>query len=258
MRASLMIWFDPTAVSTQQSGSGQFPEARERLSAYGFDVVCCQTPNQVGDALAASQHDDHLPPNRMVILLGAFPENCTVAQYVRGVAPQAGIVALVPNYQEDTQLFAYQAGIDAFLVPQAAVTLFSAVVFSVVRRLAPGVGVAAAMAPESAATASDQAWRFAEHAWALISPQGKRVPLTTTERAFLLTLTGQPERCASHEELFRSLKSGGEQADADYGRERLSVMVSRMRRKFQAHALELPVKSLHGTGYMFFGEFSTL
>ena len=87
-----------------------------------------------------------------------------------------------------------------------------------------------------------------------MSPDGKRVRLTSSERGFILTIVQQPDMCASHDVLIDHLWPDAQNAKGG-GRERMNVMMSRLRQKFKRKGLELPIRALHGNGYMFYGPF---
>jgi DNA-binding response OmpR family regulator len=94
-------------------------------------------------------------------------------------------------------------------------------------------------------------WRLDEQAWVLVDPAGMRVPLTTGERAFMLTLFNAPERRAKHADLIAAIDAGSASASHATSRARLGVLVGRMRQKFTQHGSALPLKSVHRWGYMF-------
>lgn len=250
MSLPLILWYEPKDTPAQVSEQ-DLAACCTTLGAAGFERVSCKSASQLlskaalmAQKRAVDAEDGR--PRMFAVLCGLLAENAALAHLLRADFPKMGIAAFVPNLHEDTQLLALQSGIDMYFTPDASDRLLVAGVFALLRRMA---GSEAAVPLFNA----QPTWRFAENAWKLVSPEGQEVPLTTTERAFMLALASSNERSATHEQL---LKAAGSflATEADGAkRERLSVLVSRMRRKFQARNLDLPVRSLHGSGYMFVG-----
>lgn len=94
-------------------------------------------------------------------------------------------------------------------------------------------------------------WQFIDKNWALRCPDGQSIALTTGERAFLSILLSAPFQQATHAQLIDAVNAAYKQDEPRTHSVRLGVMVSRMRRKFNGAGMPLPLKSLHGWGYMF-------
>ena len=93
------------------------------------------------------------------------------------------------------------------------------------------------------------AWRLANKGWTLISPGGRTMGLTTGERDFLSRLVHAPDRKVSREAFYAD---GADDADSGVTRRRfVDVMISRLRRKATANHMTLPIRAVHGWGYMF-------
>ncbi|ANN68212.1 helix-turn-helix domain-containing protein [Bordetella bronchialis] len=106
-------------------------------------------------------------------------------------------------------------------------------------------------ASEAAANAAP-AWRLREGGWTLLSPQGKRLGLTTLERLFMLALFEAPNHSLARSELGSLAAGRGEAGERSVTSPRgVDVMVSRLRRKAQAMGMPLPLRSVRRWGYMF-------
>ena len=250
MHPPVVLWYEPEG-ATPSVTENDFAVCCKTLGAAGFDRISCKNASQLLSkaGLLAGRHAK-MPatarPRLFAVLCGNMAENVSLAHLLRAESPLIGIMACIPDLDEETQMLALQSGIDMYFVPQASDRLVIAQVFSLLRRMA-------GLNPTQATLAGAQVWHFVENAWKIVTPRGEAVALTTAERAFLLELTSATDRCATHEQL---LKASGVFLSTEpevVRRERLSVMISRLRKKFQALQIDLPVRSLHGTGYMFVG-----
>jgi DNA-binding response OmpR family regulator len=104
-----------------------------------------------------------------------------------------------------------------------------------------------AMAVAVAAPLPAPAWRLSEGDWVLCDPSGRRLKLTTNERALLASLMGTGGQVVSRDDLL--LGVGGDLREADP--KRLDVIVSRLRRKARQAGMHLPLHAVRGTGYQF-------
>ncbi|HCN72532.1 MAG TPA: hypothetical protein DIS96_12775 [Pusillimonas sp.] len=248
-----LIWFDPLLGEVEDGPSQYLVQAvRHHLEDYGLAFVRCTDMDAVYQEAFMSAAVPGVRGMRALVLLnGVFAQNCAVAHYLRAVAPGVCIVVRTPDYNEQTLMHALQSGIDGYFSGQVAPHFLSTLLFS--RMRGAGLGLPSLMHIEPKPM-PDHGWCFAEQSWAMVSPDGKKIRLTSSERAFLLALVRQPEMYASHEVLIEQLWFDAKDA-IDSGRERMSVMVSRLRQKFKGKGLELPIRTLHGNGYMFYGPF---
>lgn len=92
-------------------------------------------------------------------------------------------------------------------------------------------------------------WRVLYQGWVLVTPAGKRIHLTGTERACFICLLDNPKR-----ELSRAAMS--EFMTATNLRS-VNVAISRLRKKVQESGERLPLHTVHGMGYVFVGELAT-
>ncbi|RYX96033.1 MAG: response regulator transcription factor [Comamonadaceae bacterium] len=88
--------------------------------------------------------------------------------------------------------------------------------------------------------------RLLEGGWVLCDQAGKRMKLTTAERAFLSALFRARGKAVSRDEL--AVVLGGDPFDFDA--HRIDAIVSRLRRKADAEGIQLPLHAVRGTGYL--------
>ncbi|OZI63267.1 transcriptional regulator [Bordetella genomosp. 11] len=96
---------------------------------------------------------------------------------------------------------------------------------------------------------SREPWRILYQGWVLITPAGKRIHLTGTERACFICLLDNPKR-----ELSRAAMS--EFMTATNLRS-VNVAISRLRKKVHDSGERLPLHTVHGMGYVFVGDLAT-
>ncbi|TEA79123.1 helix-turn-helix domain-containing protein [Allopusillimonas ginsengisoli] len=244
MSRSAVILFVPADTSNARlAGRHRIAE----LESYGLAVSYCadmpqlyRTTRQSMDAGATTA----------AVLSGDHNQNCTVAAHLRALHPLLGIVALTQSESEAMLLQCLHSGVDHFCPARASSQLLSALLFRLLWRL--DVSAAA-----RAAAGASAVWSLPEQAWILASPEGKRIALTTGERAFLMALLAAPNQRAAHADLISAVNEAYKQESVSALQSRLSVLVSRLRRKCAEHGAGLPLKSVHNWGYMFTGPVST-
>lgn len=198
--------------------------------------------------------------SRLVILSGAGDSWVrSAARAVRVVDTTAIIVALLGSLSESAVSAAMESGVDICwpggISPDRAAAAVS--------RLAGGrvEGAVQAGAQANFQTLDTSAWRFRSRAWEIQVPGGEVITLTSAERAILLALCRAGGQPLTHVELLSAVDPlagarswhlsevrGEHRHDAAAAR-RLSVLMSRMRRKFEAASAETPLRSLRGVGY---------
>jgi len=234
-----VILFSPS--SSMQSGPANGPRLAE-LEAHGLTVSRCTDMPQLYAVARQAMENDRVCA---VLLASGHSENCIVAAQLRALYPSLGVVAITPSSMETMWLQALQSGVDHICPASAPSQLLVAILFRLLWRL----DVTAA----SAAASGRAVWSLAEHGWILASPEGQRIPLTTGERAFLMALIAAPNQRAPHAELIKAVNEAYALESAAALQSRISVLVSRLRRKCAEHGVGLPLKSVHNWGYMFTG-----
>lgn len=247
----IVLLFAPEAGNLARSEC--FNRAAE-LRAHGFEVLCC---TDMPELYRVAQN--RFSPDRlvMVVLAGSHDENCSAAASLRALHSGAGIVSMVEPDSETAVIQAMQVGADNCCPHTGSTRLLA----SMLLRLFYRAGKAQAASPQPLANPQPDTlaypqpdiWSMQEQAWVLVSPRGVRIRLTTGERAFLTTLLAAPELRATHKQLIDAVNSSYAQAVPLTQPGRLGVLVSRLRRKFTDHGIDIPLKSVHNWGYMFTG-----
>jgi len=160
----------------------------------------------------------------------------SVARHVHS-AGGIGVVMLTARRALEDRLQGLQEGADAYLVKPVDVRELAATLRAVARRLG-NAGVAPKPAP---------GWQLAEGGWVLRDPERRELSLTTAERAFLNCLFENRGQPVTRDALIVAL--GGNTFDFDP--HRLDSLASRLRRKAQEVGINLPLRSVRNTGYVF-------
>lgn len=223
-------------VEVNAAGAHSRPGVAAALQSCGFVVCACPDLPRLSESIAGRG-------GTTCLILGATPdENCHAAARARVLEPGIGIVALVPATDEDAAMQVLRSGADACCPGDASAPLLGAVVFAVLRRVRRSASRDTAQAPR---------WSLRKQDWALVSANGCEVPLTAGERAFLAALLNAPGLRASHAELAAAVAAAYGSPGAERGERHLGLLVSRMRKKFGKHGADLPLRSVHGWGYVF-------
>ena len=155
--------------------------------------------------------------------------------------PTLGIIAVTARGALHDRLEGMAAGADHYLVKPVEVGELLAAIKSLWRRQLP-MAAAPSHADQPAQTATQ--WRLDavnSHMW---SPDGRAVALTGNELALLSRLAANAGELVDKRELSQSLFPG--ETGASY--HRVEVTVSRLRSKFKAHGLALPLRVVFGRG----------
>lgn len=228
----------------------QFQALRQR----GFSVCVFDDFAPLSDALERRDATNRGWPG-LLCLTGTLNGLTALTLRLRMSYPRLGIL-LLSDWSESALLQALQSGADSLLPISATPELLGCYAYSMFRRQLP-VTMVANKRPTDL-------WRLEQNGWALCSPAGKRFSLTSAERSFFDCLLRHPERQATHAQLLQAIdERGGLAPDNTPASQhsysmaevnRLGVLVSRLRRKFERDATDLPIRSIHNWGYMFSAE----
>ncbi|AUL15052.1 helix-turn-helix domain-containing protein [Bordetella bronchiseptica] len=97
--------------------------------------------------------------------------------------------------------------------------------------------------PAAKPSAGAQPWELRYQAWVLVTPAGGIVHLSAAERICMLGLLAHPRRELTRAALVQSLPGLGAGA--------INVVISRLRRKVGETGEVLPLRTVHGMGYVF-------
>jgi len=211
-------------------------ELRERillpgLAEHGFVVLGVATASALYQSLKTD------PPDIVVLDLHLpDADGFSVAQAVRALLPQIGIIVLTGYGGLDDQLRGLSQGADAYLVKPTRVELLAANIRSLARRLR-GRALPVATAR----------WQFDAHPWGMVSPSGRTVPLSRTEQRLVARLAAVLGQLVSREQLIAAVTDDVH----DYDPHRIESLVHRLRRKVVGQCGEaLPLTAVHGKGYV--------
>lgn len=208
------------------------------LKAQGFVLDIC------GDLNSTIEQARRIAPD-LLVLGGSLADNCLATSYLRALQPQLKILALL-NWQDESALLqVLRSGADMYGPLRASPELLLALTLGLCRQ----PGRSGAVQPDT----SPAAWALVDQGWVLSSPDGDCVDLTTGERAFLQALFLAPDLRARRADLMHAIDISYAASTRSGKETRLGVLVSRMRRKFQARGVALPLRVIHGFGYMFAG-----
>jgi two-component system, OmpR family, response regulator PhoP len=185
-------------------------------------------------------------PCHIAVIDVALPgeDGYTMARHLRGASGIDMGIVLVTARDEVEERIRGLRDADLHLTKPVDPRELAAALFSLDRRLS-----ASTQGNGQGASLRDAVWSLIDSGWTLYSSLGHRVPLTHSERTFMLTLADAPGQIVSRETLAQVLS--GEEAAADYDLHRLDALVSRLRRKFAEKGADLPVRAVRGVGYLF-------
>ena len=194
-----------------------------------------------------------LHPVDVVILDVGLPgeDGLSVASLLKS-KPEVGVIILSARDSLTDRLAGMRAGADRYFVKPVNLLELAANIDATASRLLPTaaamVGGQTAAVPSAVPAAS---WVLAAKDWALTSPQGKCLRLTTHELMFMQQLIRADGQPVSKRDLSNHLFG----SRAQNGAERLNLLLTRLRKKAaEAFDEPLPVKTLHQIGYAFAAE----
>lgn len=194
-----------------------------------------------------------LHPVDVVILDVGLPgeDGLSVASLLKS-KPEVGVIILSARDSLTDRLAGMRAGADRYFVKPVNLLELAANIDATASRLLPTaaamVGGQTAAVPSAVPAAS---WVLAAKDWALTSPQGKCLRLTTHELMFMQQLIRADGQPVSKRDLSDHLFG----SRAQNGAERLNLLLTRLRKKAaEAFDEPLPVKTLHQIGYAFAAE----
>lgn len=233
---------------THHTGRNDTAQHMRALSSHGYAVKACAALPALVECIAALQ----LQANDRVVAVvdGRDPGSATAVSTLRALRSGLGIVVVAERDDDASMTLLLQLGADTCCFPCASADLWVATVSRLLWRLATPRQSRAITASNTV----NAAWVLEKQGWAMRTPAGQLISLTTGERAFLMTLLSAPLKQVSHEELISAVNASYKASSARTSQRRLGVMVSRMRRKFSEQGSPLPLKSVHNWGYMFVGD----
>jgi DNA-binding response OmpR family regulator len=181
------------------------------------------------------------PPDIVLIDLGLPGEDgFSAIRHLRQL-PALGIIAVTARGAMQDRLEGMAAGADHYLVKPVQLGELLAAITSLWRRQYP---MAAVPSQADEPSDTDTPWRLDAVSSRMWSPDGRAVALTGNELALLTRLAANAGELVEKRDLSQSLFPG--ETGASY--HRVEVTVSRLRTKFKAQGLALPLRVVFGRG----------
>lgn len=220
----------------------------DRFARYGLAFVACLSLVDMMNRIRAIRAKTGDP--LVVILDDQGTKGAEAVSALRSLHFNLGIVAVTRPGDETGMIHLLHRGADMYCSQTASPELL----FAIVLRLLWRLRTVEQILPETTIalpTPAEAVWQLVDNDWVLCCPDGQRIALTTGERAFLSALLNAPFQQATHTLLIDAVNASYNIDQPRTHPTRLGVMVSRLRRKFSRAGMPLPLKSIHGWGYMF-------
>lgn len=226
------------------------PAYTQMLANYGFRLCHCPDTASLRHALRRELSSSRRTAEPVMAVLAASAPLNRSAVSILTAAPDVGVLAYVDGCDDATLAETLQLGVDAWCPRDCSAVVLALTLHGLKRRMERGVSRAVGSPQGDGGTsdthAVDKVWALRDQGWALETPDGVSVRLTSSERQFVMALAMQSDKSASHAQLLRAL---GRKVSDDH--RILGVLVSRLRRKVAQFEEELPIKSIYDRGYMF-------
>ena len=206
------------------------------LRKHGFDMCEAGTAAELYRHMLAQSFD-------IVVLDLHLPDESglAVTRHLRAIS-NVGIVMFTDWHARHHHAQLLQAGADVCLPKPVDGETLAATLLSLARRLG-----ARASPRASTGEAAVPPWQLADGGWRLLSPLGKAIALTASERSVLTMLVAEAGQPVSRDALLQVLNRGVQGFDPH----RLEMMIHRLRKKALAQAGErLPLLTVRGVGYL--------
>lgn len=200
-----------------------------RLRDFGFAPSGAKTVEELFERIAARMPD-------IVVVDVGLPDGdgYTVTERLRSRSAELGIVMLTARGDTPDRVRGLSLGADAYLAKPVEIDLLAATLHTLARRLRGG-------------PPAQGVWSLAEQGWSLVSPSGKDVALSKTERKLLARLAQSPGEVVDREELIAALTGNVHEFDPH----RLESLIYRLRRKVERLTGQaLPLAAVQREGYV--------
>ncbi|AZY47700.1 response regulator transcription factor [Bordetella avium] len=208
----------------------------------GISTKGCSTPLELFGMLNEEHYD-------IVVLdcsdLGEL--GFSLIARLRGSA-ELGIVVKASEMPMEMRLRCLQSGADAALTEPLDDRELAGVLLALARRLPAWREDAS---DSLAGTLSGPGkWELRDQDWTLAAPLGATLSLSANERSIVRVLLQAGGNAVSRELLAEELSADGASSRMT-GTRSIDVVISRLRRKAELAGLNLPIRTVYGSGYLF-------
>ena len=207
------------------------------LEQYGFECFSSGTLGQLTDLL-----NEHDVVNGIALLQGPPKALGYSLTLLRTLFPSLPLVVGCEMNDHAQTPVLFSAGADLLVPSDAPVQVWAAAVSSLFRRW---------YAQSIAIAEQQEGWVLKGNAAEITTPQGVRVRLTELERLVLFTLLSAPGQSAKRQDLIKAVLPQQSDTDSKQATNHLGVVLSRLRKKFQANGACFPIATVHNWGYRF-------
>lgn len=162
-----------------------------------------------------------------------------------------GIIMVTARGTTVDRVVGLEIGADAYLVKPVELRELEAQVKSLLRRLserAADIAASPPPAPDAIGETDEPRWTLDPTEWALTSPVGVRISLTSMEMKLTSLLAGQARKPATRDQISQALYNRRWNPED----RSIDTVVGRLRHKVEAAiGGAAPLKSVHGVGYVF-------
>ena len=214
----------------------------EYLVLKGLDVTGVESALEFYQRMSLHKYD-------LAILDIGLPDQngLVLAEYIRNNTDMR-IVMLTAQSSLESKVNAYKAGADIYLVKPIDFSELSASIYSKLRRLEVNQSLPQSQQTVEPATENKQPqWILLRSNWTLCLPTGEKIKLTSKEFDLLERLALSSNSVVLRTDLVKCL--GYE--NNDQGNRSLDALVHRLRLKRDGIKYNIPIKTAHGSGYIF-------
>lgn len=207
----------------------------EFLSLSGIEVTGAGNGLEFYQALAKNSYDV------AVLDIGLPDQNGYVlSEYARNNTSM-GIIILTARDTIEDRVLGYSCGADLYLVKPVDTRELLAAIKSLIGRQRSNQ-------QETQSSPPNGTWRLNKESWAIHSPVGVRIRLTSKEFRLMEALIKNAENPVSRQNLITLLGY----SDDEYSNRAMDSLVRRLRRKIETFThLSSPIKTVHSSGYCF-------
>lgn len=235
------------------------------LSHFGFDCRSVDSHAELTSLLGLEHYDfcvldASVDPEAVLATVALLRADVTtgVTGAVGTGTAGIGIVLLTTPDQIETRIHGLLIGADTYVSLPSQPRELAAIMLSIARRIG-----ASSRTPEvtslgwqsSRTVASTNAWQLTDDDTLLISPDGIRLDLSFAERVLVAAMADRPGQTLSREFIGHLLDETLLQGDggklAPRAPQRVSMLVSRLRKKSMRAGAALPLRVVRGSGYAF-------